>query len=281
MPENISEVSSNVQFKSDYLRYGIYILYRRVLSDYRDGLKPVQRRILWAMFKNSKAITTKVKSASVVGDVIRLYHPHSDSSIYGTMKPMANWFETYIPMIEPHGNFGTFQGDPMAASRYTECKLSKFAYENVIGDLVDSEEAVDWSPNYNEDAKEPDYLPVKVPLLLINGSFGIGLGMRADIPTHNLSEVIDATITLMHNPNAEITLVPDHCMKCEIIDTDFSKICRSGFGHYTIRGKVDIEDYKNKKALVIKSVPNLTFLDSITNKIEDLIKAKKIIQIEN
>ena len=94
MPENISEVSSNVQFKSDYLRYGIYILYRRVLSDYRDGLKPVQRRILWAMFKNSKAITTKVKSASVVGDVIRLYHPHSDSSIYGTMKPMANWFET-------------------------------------------------------------------------------------------------------------------------------------------------------------------------------------------
>ena len=281
MPENISEVSSNVQFKSDYLRYGIYILYRRVLSDYRDGLKPVQRRILWAMFKNSKAITTKVKSASVVGDVIRLYHPHSDASIYGTMKPMANWFETYIPMIEPHGNFGTFQGDPMAASRYTECKLSKFAYENVIGDLVDSEEAVDWSPNYNEDAKEPDYLPVKVPLLLINGSFGIGLGMRADIPTHNLSEVIDATITLMHNPNAEITLVPDHCMKCEIIDTDFSKICRSGFGHYTIRGKVDIEDYKNKKALVIKSVPNLTFLDSITSKIEDLIKAKKIIQIEN
>lgn len=281
MPEKISEVSSNVQFKSDYLRYGIYILYRRVLSDYRDGLKPVQRRIIWAMFKNSKAITSTVKSASVVGDVIKLYHPHSDASIYGTMKPMANWFESYIPLIEPHGNFGTFLGNPMAASRYTECKLSKFAYENVIGDLVDSEEAVDWSPNYNENTREPDYLPVKVPLLLINGSFGIGLGMRADIPSHNLSEVVDATITLMHNPNAEITLVPDHCMKCEIIDTDFSKICRSGFGHYTIRGKVDIEDYKNKKALVIKSVPNLTFLESITNKIEELIKAKKIIQIEN
>lgn len=281
MPEKISEVSSNVQFKSDYLRYGIYILYRRVLSDYRDGLKPVQRRIIWAMFKNSKAITSTVKSASVVGDVIKLYHPHSDASIYGTMKPMANWFESYIPLIEPHGNFGTFLGNAMAASRYTECKLSKFAYENVIGDLVDSEEAVDWSPNYNENTREPDYLPVKVPLLLINGSFGIGLGMRADIPSHNLSEVIDATITLMHNPNADITLIPDHCMKCEIIDTDFSKICRSGFGHYTIRGKVDIEDYKNKKALVIKSVPNLTFLDSITNKIEELIKAKKIIQIEN
>lgn len=204
-----------------------------------------------------------------------------NSAIYGTMKPMANWFETYIPLIDPGGNFGTFQGDPQAAARYTEVRLSKFAIDNVLGDLVESAESVDWSPTYSGASKEPDYLPVKVPLLLINGSFGIGLGMRADIPTHNLAEVIDATLTLMDNPNAEIVLVPDHCMECEIIDTDFSKICRSGFGHYRIRGKITEENYKGKKALVISSVPNLTYLTSVTDKIEELIKKKKIIQIEN
>lgn len=281
MPEKISEVASREQFKTDYTRYGIYILYRRVLSDYRDGLKPVQRRILWAMYKNTKAITSRVKSAAVVGDVMKLYHPHGDAAVYGTIKPLVNWFETYIPLIDPEGNFGTFQGDPMAASRYTEIKLTKFTIDAILGDIIDSPEAVDWSDNYSGTTKEPDYLPVKVPLLLVNGSFGIGVGMRADIPTHNLGEVIDATITLMDNPNAEITLIPDHCMNCEIIETDFAKICRSGFGHYRVRGRIVEEDYKGKKALVIKSVPNLTFLNTIVNKIEELIKAKKIIQIES
>ena len=458
MPEKILDVTSNEQFKSDYTRYGIYILYRRVLSDYRDGLKPVQRRVLWAMYKNSKAVTTSVKSAAVVGDVMKWYHPHGNScldgsttiystdgdsysieelyknnvkslniyavdvytgellesvathfrigqysskiyniklengfilkctgnhpilkinkmyydlfeglmssdldfekyswvraedlkigddicnvkfhpdifgifgeeknikienidikmlsnpipmydftveglenmlipmnnsdddficvhnSIYGTMKPMANWFETYVPLIDPSGNFGTFQGDGAAAERYTECKLSKFAIENVLGDVMENPEAVDWSPTYSDATTEPDYLPVKLPLLLVNGSFGIGLGMRSEIPTHNLAEVIDATLMLMDNPNADVVLVPDHCMECEIINTDFAKICKAGFGHYRIRGKVVEEDYKGKKALVIKSVPNLTYLNSITDKIEDLIKKKKIIQIEN
>lgn len=457
MPEKILDVTSNEQFKSDYTRYGIYILYRRVLSDYRDGLKPVQRRVLWAMYKNSKAVTSSVKSAAVVGDVMKWYHPHGDScldasttiystdgnkytieelyknnteslniyavdrytgnpietvathfrigkysteiyniklsngfilkctgnhpilkvnekkydlfgglmssdfdfekftwvradnlavgdniynvkfyedaskeiksikiesikiemlanpipmydftvkglenmiipiedpdicknficvhnSIYGTMKPMANWFETYIPLIDPSGNFGTFQGDGAAAARYTECRLSKFAIENVLGDVMENPEAVDWSPTYSSVTTEPDYLPVKVPLLLVNGSFGIGLGMRSEIPTHNLAEVIDATLMLMDNPEADVVLVPDHCMNCEIINTDFSKICKAGFGHYKIRGKVVEEDYKGKKALVIKSVPNLTYLNSITDKIEELIKKKKIIQIEN
>lgn len=281
MSEKIIEVLSNTQFKNDYTRYGIYILYRRVLSDFRDGLKPVQRRIIWAMYKNTKAVTSKVKSAAVVGDVMKLYHPHGDAAIYGTMKPMANWFETSIPLIDGEGNWGTFQGDQQAAARYTECRLSKFAVDEVLGDIIESPEAVDWSDTYSAATKEPDYLPVKVPLLLINGSFGIGLGMRAEIPTHNLAEVIDATLALMDNPNAEITLAPDHCMACEIIDTDFAKICRSGFGHYRIRGKVVEETYKGKKALVIKSVPNLTYLNNITDKIEDLIKKKKIIQIDN
>ena len=221
MSEKILEAQAKDQFKNDYLRYGIYILYRRVLSDYRDGLKPVQRRIIWAMYKNTKAITTRVKSAAVVGDVMKLYHGHGDAAIYGTMVPMANSWSQYVPLIDGKGNWGTFQGDSEAAQRYTECKLSKFALENVLADIIDSPEAVDWSDTYSGITKEPDYLPVRVPLLLINGSYGIGLGMRAEIPTHNLCEVIDATLALMDNPNIEITLVPDHCMPCEIINTDF------------------------------------------------------------
>ena len=281
MSEKILEAQAKDQFKNDYLRYGIYILYRRVLSDYRDGLKPVQRRIIWAMYKNTKAITTRVKSAAVVGDVMKLYHGHGDAAIYGTMVPMANSWSQYVPLIDGKGNWGTFQGDSEAAQRYTECKLSKFALENVLADIIDSPEAVDWSDTYSGITKEPDYLPVRVPLLLINGSYGIGLGMRAEIPTHNLCEVIDATLALMNNPNIEITLVPDHCMPCEIINTDFAKISRAGFGHYKVRGKVVEEEYKGKKALVIKSVPNMTTLNSITEKLDDLIKKKKIIQIDS
>lgn len=282
MSEKILQKQAGTMFKDDYIRYGIYILYRRVLSDYRDGLKPVQRRIIWGMFHDSKAIAKTIKSASVVGDVMGEYHPHGDSSIYAAIKFLANWFETYVPLVDPKGNFGSPQGDPQAAARYTECKLSKFALENIIGDLVETTESVDWVSNYKESCKEPEYLPVKVPLLLINGSFGIGLGMKAEIPSHNISEVIDATLALMDNPNAEITLVPDHCMRCEIINTDFEKICRSGFGHYKVRAKIDIEPYgKNRTALVIKSLPNLTFMNTIEDKIETLIKNKKLVQIES
>ena len=204
-----------------------------------------------------------------------------NSAIYATMIPLANWFETYMPLITPGGNFGTFQGDAYAASRYTECCLSKFSLDVILEDMMDSPEAVDWSPNYSNTVMEPDFLPVKIPLLLINGSFGIGLGMRAEIPSHNINEVIDATLTLMDNPNADITLVPDHCMNCEIINTDFAKISRSGFGHYRVRGKVTVEEVKGKKALVISSTPNFVTLNSVTDKIEDLIKAKKLIQIDN
>lgn len=281
MPETILESQSNKQFQEDYTRYGIYILYRRVLSDYRDGLKPVQRRILYAMLHDTKATTSKVKSAAVVGDAMKLYHPHGDVALYGSIKPLANWFEIYMPLVDGRGNWGDPYGNPAAAARYTECQLSKFAMDAVLGDLIECPESVDWSPSYSETTMEPDYLPVKVPLLLINSSFGLGLGLRADIPSHNINEVIDATIALMENPNIDITLIPDHCMSCEIYDTDFAKISRSGFGHYRIRGKIDIEDYKGKKALVIKSIPNLTYLGTVADKIDELIKSKKLIQIES
>ena len=281
MAETILNKSSNEQFKDDYTRYALYTTYKRVLSDMRDGLKPVQRRILWAMFHDTKAVTHTVKSAAVVGDVMKLYHGHGDVGIYGTIKPMTNWFESKVPLVDNQGSFGNLEGDPASAPRYTECKLSKFALECVIGELANTTKAVDWLNNYSNTCLEPEYLPVKVPLLLIEGSLGIGVGLRADIPAHNLGEVIDAAIYLMHNPDGNIALVPDHCMACEIYDCDWEKIAKTGFGHYKIRGKIDIENYKGKTALVIKSLPDMTFLDTIREKLEELVEKKKIIQIEN
>lgn len=204
-----------------------------------------------------------------------------NSGIYGTFKPMINWWESKVPLIDKQGNFGNLSGDIESAARYTEVKLSKFAIDCVISELANTKKSVDWVDNYSNTCKEPEFLPVKVPLLLIEGSLGIGVGLKADIPAHNLSEVIDATIYLMHNPEGQVALVPDHCMPCEIFDTDWSKISKTGFGHYKIRGIIDIEDYKNKKALVIKSLPDLTFLNTIKEKIEELIEKKKLIQIDN
>lgn len=283
--EKIIDTKASEQFKTDYTRYGVYVMYARVEADYRDGLKPIHRRILYSAWRDSHAVSNTVKSATVVGNIIGLWSPHSDSSTYQAIQPLVNWFECKVPLMEGQGFFGNFQGDKASAYRYTECKLSKFAYDYVIGDLRESPECVDWMPNFDNSDIEPQFLPCAVPLLLVNGIFGIGVGKKPEIPTHNLAEVIDATLTLIQNPNAEIVLVPDHCMNCEIVDTDFASISRTGFGFYTVRGIIDIENYtrnhlKNRTALVIKSVPNLTFLDSITDKIEDMIKSKKIVQIE-
>lgn len=281
MSETILTKNTGEQFKDDYTRYALYTTYKRVLSDMRDGLKPVQRRIIYTMFKNTGAVQHTVKSAAVLGDVMKYYHPHGDSGIYSAVKPMVNWFESKVPILDSQGSFGNLEGDPASAARYTEIKLSKFAQECIIGDLFDTDKAVDWLPNYSNTCLEPEYLPVKVPLLLIEGTLGIGVGLRADIPAHNLAEVIDATIQLIADPNSNVVLVPDHCMGCDIYNTDWDKISKTGFGHYKIRGRIDIEDYKNKKALVIKSVPDLTFLETIRIKLEDLVEKKKIIQIEN
>ena len=278
--ERILERNSTEQFRADYQRYGIAVTFSRVIPDYRDGLKPVQRRVLWGMYNDTKAIRTTIKCARIVGDVMGRYHGHGSSSIYSTMKPMVNWFESYMPTIEGQGSFGNFQGDDASAERYTEAKLNKFAMDCIFDELRLSDKCTDWSPNFDNTAVEPDFLPVKVPLLLINGTFGIGLGKKTEIPSHNINEVIDATLALMRDPNTDIVLIPDHCKKCEIIDTDFKSICRTGYGYYKVRGVCDIEEYKGHTALVIKGTPNLVFLNSITERIEELIEKKKIVQIQ-
>lgn len=197
-----------------------------------------------------------VFNEDVDGDDIWICAHNSDSSIYDAMKPMANWFECKMPLINPFGNFGTIMGDGAASGRYTEAWLSQFAQECVIAGLHTSDAVVDWTDNYDNTSKEPEYLPAIVPLLLVNGTNGIGVGVKVDVPTHNLGEVIDATVRLIDNPNADVVLIPDHCIPCEIIDTNWKSICNTGNGKYKARGYVEKGfNAKGNPVLTITSLP--------------------------
>ena len=281
MSERIVDVNMLDQYRLDMQRYGLYASRARVLPEFKDGLKPVQRKILWAMAHDVKAINHTAKCAKIVGATIGNYSPHGDTATYGAMKSMINWFETGIPLLTGQGNFGNFNGDSMAAMRYTEASLNDFSNNYIFFFFYQTKTVVDWSPNYSETTEEPDFLPAKVPLLLINGSFGIGLGFRVYIPRHNVSEVIDATLKLIENPDANITLIPECSMPCEIYDTDWVALCNKGRGSYKVRGIIDIEDYKGYKALVIKSLPDFVFTDNIKDDIEKLIASKKLVQIHD
>lgn len=286
MAEKIVPVDSAQQFRKDYVEYALYVERHRVVPELRDGLKPVQRRIIYTAAAHSKAKDGNVKCADIIGSTMGKYHPHGDSSIQGALYVLTNWFQTKMPMFIGRGNFGnTYQNVP-AAPRYTEARLSPFALDCVINDLTEFKEIVDWEPNYSNTLMEPSFMPCKVPLLLINGSTGIAVGDKVDIPSHNINEVIDATIALINNPKTEIVLIPDHCQPCEIVDTDWKRINRMGFGNYKVRGVIDIEKYNGIKSkyagydtLVIKSVPNLTFLETIIDKVETMIKENKIVGI--
>ena len=284
--ENIIESNIVDQYRKDITRYAIYDNRKRSIPSVMDGLKPVHRRILYATAHDKKVYYPKtVKSASITGTVLDLYHPHGDSSVYGAMKPMVNYFEINMPLLHGQGNWGTFAGDKAAAMRYTEVGLTKFARDCVIGKLETVKDIVNWAPNYSNSCMEPEYLPVEVPLLLINGGFGIGYGITTRIPKHNINEVIDATLKLMKNPNAEVTLIPDQCMPCEIINTDFREISAKGNGSFIVRGKVEVHPefnigkYKNHPVLIIKSLPDLTYTENITAKITKMVDAKKLPQV--
>jgi DNA gyrase subunit A len=204
-----------------------------------------------------------------------------NSSIYGTMEPLANWFKCKVPLIAPKGNWGTLMGDGPAAMRYTEAGLSEFGMDCVIGELKDTDNTVDWIPNYDRKTMEPEYLPVKVPLLLINGTFGIGVGMGVNIPPHNLVEVINETRAVIRDPNHEVVLVPDHCMPCNIIETDFREICRSGSGRYRVRGLVDTADHNGEPAIIVRSLPDGITTDVVVSKLLDLVEKKQLPMIKD
>ena len=286
MPETIIQKDSLALYKEDMFRYGIETNRRRMVPEVRDGLKLVQRRILDVMYINEPCATKFVKTAAVVGTVMKKSHPHGDASIKDAIKPMVNWWEISMPLIETMSNFGSMQGAGAAAPRYTEIKLSDFCLDCVIGDLRKSKDVVDWVDTFDYRDKEPEYLPVGVPLLLINGTYGLGVGLRAEIPKHNIVEVIDATINLIKNPNAQVVLIPDHCMPCEIVETNWKKICNTGHGNYKVRGIIDIESKGDNVQLVIRSVPDRVYFDrgaaekgGVKYKILDMVKDGKLPQI--
>lgn len=284
MSERIVEVNTLDQHNKDLIEYALYIATNRCIAEYRDGLKPVQRRLLYTMFHDLKATSfaKKVKSYKISSITTGNYNPHGDTSAYDALQPLVNWWSTGIPLVCNQGSFGTFQGDKAAAARYTEAYLSKFALDCVIGDLAITPKSVDWKLTYTNTDWEPEFLPAKVPLLLVNGSMGIAVGFAVYIPRYALNDIIDATIKLIHNPDAKITLIPDPSMKCEIVNTDWYEITNTGRGSFKARGIIDIEeDDKGHKFLVIKSLPDYTVLDTVIDDIENLIAKKKLVGIHD
>ena len=190
------------EMKDSYIDYAVSVIVGRALPDVRDGLKPVHRRILYSMYESGLTSDKPFKkSATCVGDVLGKYHPHGDSSVYGALVRLAQDFSMRYRLIDGHGNFGSVDGDPPAAYRYTEARMAKMAGE-MLADI--EKETVDWDPNFDESRKEPRVLPSRFPNLLVNGSSGIAVGMATNIPPHNLREVIDAAVCVLDNPEADL-----------------------------------------------------------------------------
>ena len=279
MAEKILKHIAHDQYVSDLALYTLAVNLVRALPDARDGLKPVARRIMYTLLNDEKATYPKVvKSQKVNGDVMGNYHPHGDT--YPTFKTMINYFEAKVPLMNGQGGWGSVAGDPQSAARYTECGLSEFGRECVCGALEKNKEVVDWNPTYTNDKMEPQYLPVKVPLLLVNGILGgIGTGVKADLPTHNLVEVIDATLRLIDDPKAPVILIPDHCLPCDIIDTDWKNICNKGEGTYRARATMKVTyDKDDYPYITIDSLPTYG-TSAVTAKIEEGIASGKFPQI--
>lgn len=280
MSEKIINVNALQQYKEDYKLYCIYVCRERVMADVRDGLKPVVRKILVASSDLGIYHPKLTKSARVVGDAMGKYHPHGSDSIYGTIRPMVNDFEIKQPLMSKNGAFGNKYGDEASAMRYTECGISKFSEDVLLKDLMKYPNCIDYSPNFDNTIKEPEALPAALPILLVNGSFGIGVGLKIEIPKHNLSDVIDQTIKVIKDKSASVKLIPDPCMPCEIIETDFEDIGNKGYGYFTVRGL--IEESKSplgNPTLIVRSAPDLVYYQTIDEAIKKMIMSKKLVNI--
>lgn len=284
---NVLPAELSKEMRTSFLEYSMSVIVSRALPDVRDGLKPVHRRILYAM--NESGITPKrphAKSARTVGDVIGKYHPHGDYAVYDTMVRLAQPFSMRVPLVDGHGNFGSIDGDSAAAMRYTEARLDKPAME-LLRDL--DKETVDFQPNYDESLQEPVVLPSRFPNLLVNGSSGIAVGMATNIPPHNLGEAIDATCMMIDNPDCTV----DDLMKV-LPGPDFPTggiimgrkgirdAYETGKGSLTIRSKCRIEEGKNgKHSIVVSEIPYQVNRTNLLKKIADLIRDKKLPEISN
>lgn len=249
------------EMKTSYIEYAMSVIVGRALPDVRDGLKPVHRRILYAMYEDGLTSDKPFrKCATAVGDVLGRYHPHGDASVYDALVRLAQDFSMRYPLLEGHGNFGSVDGDPAAAYRYTEARMSKIANE-MLRDI--EKDTVDWDPNFDETRKEPRVLPSRFPNLLVNGSSGIAVGMATNIPPHNLSEVIDATITVIDNPEATLDDLlehvhgPDFPTKGIIMGRRGIRAAyATGRGHITVRARTEFEDFgRDRTRIIVTELP--------------------------
>ena len=286
--QKITESELVSEMQTSYIDYAMSVIVGRALPDVRDGLKPVHRRILYAMYEDNLTSDKPYrKCATAVGDVLGRYHPHGDASVYDALVRLAQDFSMRYPLVDGHGNFGSVDGDPPAAYRYTEARMAKMANE-MLRDI--DKETVDFLPNFDETRKEPQVLPSRFPNLLVNGSSGIAVGMATNIPPHNLREVIGATICLMDNPDATLDELMEH-IKGPDFPTRGVILGRSGIraaygtgrGHITVRAKADFEEYgkEHRTRIIVHELPYQVNKRQLIKAMADQVKDKRLEEISD
>src|SRR5689334_20912284 len=276
--KNIVNVNVEDEMRGAYLDYSMSVIVGRALPDVRDGLKPVHRRVLYAMHElgnhHNKAYK---KSARIVGDVIGKFHPHGDQAVYDTLVRMAQDFSLRYLLVDGQGNFGSIDGDPPAAMRYTESRLTRLA-EEMLADI--EKETVDFGPNYDDSLTEPLVLPNRFPNLLVNGSSGIAVGMATNIPPHNMTEVIDATIHLIDNPKAQVMdlmkFIPGPDFPTAGFISGREGIVRAyttGRGQITLRARTEVETHKKteRESIIVTEIPYQVNKARLIERIAELV----------
>ncbi|MED4161815.1 DNA gyrase subunit A [Halalkalibacterium halodurans] len=277
----VKEINISQEMKTSFMDYAMSVIVSRALPDVRDGMKPVHRRILYAM--NELGMTSDKaykKSARIVGEVIGKYHPHGDSAVYETMVRMAQDFSYRYMLVDGHGNFGSIDGDAAAAMRYTEARMSKISME-LVRDI--NKDTIDYQDNYDGSEKEPVVMPSRFPNLLVNGASGIAVGMATNIPPHQLGEVIDGVLALSKNPDISVPELmehipgPDFPTGAEILGrSGIRKAYQTGRGSITLRAKTEIEEHHGKQRIIVHEIPYQVNKAKLIEKIAELVRDKKI-----
>ncbi|MCI8593933.1 MAG: DNA gyrase subunit A [Oscillospiraceae bacterium] len=280
--QKIVEINLEHEMENAYIEYAMSVIVGRALPDVRDGLKPVHRRILYSMYETGLTSDKAFKkSATCVGDVLGKYHPHGDASVYDAMVRLAQDFSMRYPLVDGHGNFGSVDGDPPAAYRYTEARMAKLTNE-MMRDI--DKETVDWDPNFDEELQEPRVLPSRFPNLLVNGSSGIAVGMTTNIPPHNLREVIDAVICVLENPEASLEDLMEH-IKGPDFPTRGIIMGRSGIraayatgkGHIRVRARTEMEEFgQNRTRIIVTELPYQVNKARLVENIAEQVKDKRL-----
>src|SRR5437868_1177744 len=279
---NLLPINIEDEMRRSYLDYSMSVIIGRALPDIRDGLKPVHRRILYAMHTEGLQYNKRyVKCAGVVGECLKKYHPHGDSAVYDALVRLAQPWSMRYPLVDGQGNFGSIDGDPPAAYRYTEARMTKIAGE-MMADI--DKDTVDFTPNFDESTTEPTVLPARIPNLLVNGSNGIAVGMATNIPPHNLTEIVDATITLVNNPQTQLAEIlklvkgPDFPTGAYIYGrTGIKAAYERGRGRFIMRAKAAIENLtQGRQAIVVTEIPYQVNKSTLIKRIADLVLDKTI-----